>query len=181
MVCFISYYYSMDSIIAFFNHPFFIVVWWVSTVGLILGVLIKIIFRFFGITPIIVRLWKALSDRKIAVFASDKTYNDLRDTILDSNIFKEKQIEQIRENCLEKAKKHSLYLVDRSSFADKIYEIYSLRKDEQTAIIIYALPRVIPEETLKDIANRSNTVIVNAKGRLLNDLFTSLITTKYDS
>ena len=63
----------MNAVISFFNHPFFIVVWWVSTVVLILGVLIKIIFRFFGITPIIVRLWKALSDRKIAVFASDKT------------------------------------------------------------------------------------------------------------
>lgn len=171
----------MDFIISFFNHPFFIVVWWVSTVVLVITILLKIIFWFFGITPIIVRLWKALSGRKIAIFASDKAYNDLKDTILDSSIFKEKQIEQIRENCLEKAKKHSLYLVDRSSFADKIYEIYSLRKDEQTAIIIYALPRVIPEETLKDIANRSNTVIVNAKGRLLNDLFTSLITTKYDS
>lgn len=171
----------MDSIISFFNHPFFILVWWVSTVVLIWGVLLKIIFRFFGITPIVVRLWKALWGRNVAIFASDTAYNELKDTILDSKIFKKNQIEQIRENGLEKAKKHSLYLVDRSSFADKIYEIYSLRKDEQTAIIIYALPRAIPEEILKDIANRSNTVIVNAKGRLLNDLFTSLITTKYDS
>lgn len=171
----------MDSIISFFNHPFFILVWWVSTVVLIWGVLLKIIFRFFGITPIVVRLWKALWGRNVAIFASDAAYNELKDTILDSKIFKEKQIEQIRENGLEKAKKHSLYLVDRSSFADKIYEIYSLRKDEQTAIIIYALPGDIPPETMKDISNRSNTVIVNAKGRLLNDLFTSLITTKYDS
>ena len=33
---------------------------------------------------------------------------------------------------------------------------------------------------MNDIANRPNTVVVNFRGRLLNDILTSLITTSYD-
>lgn len=46
--------------------------------------------------------------------------------------------------------------------------------------MIYAKPASIPHEKMSDIANRANTVVVNFRGRLLNDVLTSLITTSYD-
>jgi hypothetical protein len=46
--------------------------------------------------------------------------------------------------------------------------------------VIYAKPASIPPDKMDNIANRSNTVVVNFRGRLLNDILTSLITTSYD-
>lgn len=77
-------------------------------------------------------------------------------------------------------KDETIFLVDWETFGDKIEQIFSARKNHQTAIVIYAKPASIPQEKMSDIANRANTVVVNFRGRLLNDILTSLITTSYD-
>ena len=56
----------------------------------------------------------------------------------------------------------------------------SSRKDQNTAVIIFAKPGSVPNEKMAEIGNRSNTVVVNFKGRLLNDILNSLITTSFD-
>jgi hypothetical protein len=74
----------------------------------------------------------------------------------------------------------TIFLVDWESFGDKIDQVFSARKNHQTAIVIFAKPASIPNEKMADIANRANTVVVNFRGRLLNDILTTLITTSYE-
>jgi hypothetical protein len=51
-----------------------------------------------------------------------------------------------------------------------------------TALIVYSPQGAdkIDQASLKKIDNEPNSVIVNFRGRLLNDIFTSVITTSYD-
>lgn len=170
----------INSISNFFNHPFFIIVGGLTVTFSILYFLYKIICIIFGITPIILRLGTALWKRKIAIFGSDEAFTNLKDSLVDSKVFKEKNIINIKSNNLDKAKDETIFIVDWESFGDDIEQVFSCRGNHQTPIVIYAKPQTIPPTTMIDIGNRANTVVVNFRGRLLNDVLTSLITTSYD-
>jgi hypothetical protein len=170
----------MEAIINFFDHPFFIVIGGITTTFLLFGIFYKIVSWFFGITPIIFRLGIALWKREIAIFGSLEVFDSLKSSLIDSKIFKEKNIVHIKKENTEKAKDKTIFLVDWETFGEEIETVFNARKDHQTAIIIYAKPQSIPNEKMTIIANRPNTVVVNFRGRLLNDILTSLITTSYD-
>ncbi len=170
----------MDSIITFFNHPFFILVGGVTVTLGILGFIYKLICWIFGITPIVFRLGVALWKRRVAIFGSLEIFESLRASLTDSKIFKEKNIVHIKLDNIDKAKDETIFLVDWETFGDKIEQVFSARKNHQTAVVIYAKPASIPHEKMNDIANRANTVVVNFRGRLLNDILASLVTTSYD-
>jgi hypothetical protein len=55
-------------------------------------------------------------------------------------------------------------------------------KKTSTPLIIYSPQGTdkINQDSLEKINNEPNSVIVNFRGRLLNDIFTSVITTSYD-
>lgn len=170
----------LNQITNFYNHPFFIIIGGLTVTLTFLGILYKVVCWFFGITPTVFRLGIALWKRKIAIFGTTEAYTSLKGSLVDSNIFKEKNIIQITTDNVDKAKDHTVFLVDWESYGDKIEQVFLARKNHQTAIVIYAKPASIPQEKMSDIANRSNTVVVNFRGRLLNDILTSLITTSYD-
>lgn len=169
-----------SQITSFFNHPFFIIIGGLTVTLSLIGLLYAIICWFFGITPIIFRLGMALWDRKVAIFASLDNFENLKESLVDSSIFQENNIVHIKINNLDKAKNETIFLVDWETFGEKIIDVFATRKNHQTAIIIYAKPGSIPQEVMNDIANRTNTVVVNFKGRLLNDILTSLVTTTYE-
>lgn len=171
----------ISGVVSFFNHPFFIVVGGLTTTLVILGIFYKILFIFFGITPVVFRLGVALWKRKIAVFATTEAYSSLFTSIKDSRIFNSGNIEMIPKNNIDKAKNFTVILVDWESCGDKINQIFSARKNDQTPILIYAKPGSIPQNQMEKIANRTNTIVVNFRGRLINDILTSLITTSYES
>lgn len=161
----------------FFNHPFFIIVGGLTVTITILAILYRLICLTLGITPIIFRLGIALWRRKVAIFGNDEIYNSLRSTLIESKLFKSKNIVHIALNNIDKAKDETIFLIDWQTAESSINEIFSARKNHNTAIVIYAKPASIPNEKMSDIANRPNTVVVNFRGRLLNDILTSLITT----
>lgn len=167
--------------VEFFNHPFFIIVGGITVIVSMVGILYGIITWVLGITPVVFRLGIALRKRKVAIFASNDSYNSLRNTLLDSKIFNANNIIPITDDNIDKAKDETIFLVDWKTFSSKIETVFSARRNHQTTIVIYAEPASIPQEIMKDIANRANTVVVNFRGRLLNDILTSLITTSYDS
>ena len=134
----------------------------------------------FGVTPIVFRLGVAFWQRKVAIFGSAEVFESLKNSLIDSNIFKQKNIIHISPDNIDKAKDETIFLVDWETFGDKIEQVFSARKNHQTAMVIYAKLASIPQEKMSDIANRGNTVVVNFRGRLLNDILTSLITTSYD-
>jgi len=167
-------------ITSFYNHPLFIIVGGLTVTLGVLGFLYKVICWIFGITPVVFRLGVALWKRRVAVFGSVEAFESIKASLLDSKIFKEQNIINIKLDNIDKAKEETIFLVDWETFGDKIEQIFSARKNHQTAIVIYAKPASIPQEKMSDIANRANTVVVNFRGRLLNDILTSLITTSYD-
>lgn len=171
----------LQSFISFFNHPFFVVIGGVSTVLMLLGFLYTIWLILRGVLPVWYRLGMGLSKRRVAIFASDEAYNGLKSALIDSGIFNQGNISQIRRDNTDKAKDYTIFLVDWSSVQEDFEKVFSARNNHQTAVIIYCPSGVIiPQDIMSDIANRANTAVVNFRGRLLNDILTSLITTSYE-
>lgn len=170
----------LDQISKFYNHPIFIIVGGLTVTLGVLGFFYKVVCWIFGITPIILRLGIALWKRKIAIFGNVEIFESLKSLLIESKIFKEKNIVHIKSDNIDKAKDETIFLIDWETFGNKIEAVFSARKNHQTAIVIYAKPASIPPDKMSCIANRANTVVVNFRGRLLNDILTSLITTSYD-
>ncbi|MBF0555775.1 MAG: hypothetical protein HQK96_14705 [Nitrospirae bacterium] len=164
----------------FFNQPFFIIVGGFTTISTIVGFMSIIFLSIKGVLPVILKLGVGLSSRKIAIIGSETVCLNLKNTLMESKIFNEKNIDKVFLNNIDKAKDATIFLVDWTSSKDKIEQIFNARKSNQTPIIIYAESESIPRETIKDIGNRANTVVVNFRGRLLNDILTSMVTTSYE-
>ena len=90
-----------------------------------------------GISPALWRLGKGLADRKIAVFANGDDFQSLKNLLVDSKLFKERNIEQITRNEVKKAEKYSLFLAHWKSIASYLDAILSEKKDD-TALLVYA-------------------------------------------
>ncbi len=168
----------MDTITNFFNHPFFIIVGGITTIFMIVGFCYTAFLVIKGVLPVWYRLGIGLSKRQIAVFAKDE-YESLESILTDSKIFS-KTI-QIHKNDIRKAEKETIFLVHWKEFQDKIDDIMAIKKDS-TPLIIYAPTQEgrIDDENMNKINSHRNSVVVNFRGRLLNDILTSLITTSYD-
>jgi hypothetical protein len=168
------------NIVEFFNHPLIIIIGGLTVVLGLLGVLYRLVCWIVGITPITFRLGIALWKRRIAIFASQEQFTRLRQTLVDSKIFKGNNIIHIADDNIDKAKTETIFLVDWETFGRRIEQVFSARRDHHTAIVIYARPASIPQDTMMDIANRANTLVVNFRGRLLSDILTTLVTTSYE-
>lgn len=168
----------MEFIINFFNHPFFSIVGGIATIAMTAGFCYTVILVLKGVFPVWYRLGIGLSKRQIAVFAENE-YTSLESMLIDSKIFY-KTI-KINKNEIKKAEKETIFLVHWSEFKDEINEILTIKKDS-TPLIIYAPTKEgsIDNENMDKINTHRNSVVVNFRGRLLNDIFTSLITTSYE-
>jgi len=169
----------MHEIIAFFDRPFFIVLGGISTLLTIAASLFTIYLFARGIFPVWLRLGIGLSKRKIAIFAENE-YDNLKNMLVDSRIFQESNIVKIDKGSIKKAEKLTLFLVHWRSFESEIDDILRIKKDS-TALIIYAPQSegFIDKAVLEKINRERNSIVVNLRGRLLNDILVSMITTGY--
>jgi len=152
-----------------------------TTIIVVIASLVSIYQWCVGITPALMRLGKGLAVRKIALFASGDDFNSLRDLLIDSKLFNEKNIVQITKDQLRKAEQYSLFLAHWKSISSHLDSILSEKKDG-TALIIYAPQEegFISIEDIAKINRHRNVIVVNFRGRLLNDIVSSLITTSYE-
>ena len=118
-----------------------------------------------------------LSKREIAIFA-DQEYNDLKNMLVDSKLFRHKNIERITHNSIKRAEDFSLLLVHWKAFQDEMDSILSIKKDG-AALIVYAPQKegFIEKSIMDKINQERNTIVVNFRGRLLNDILVTMITT----
>ncbi len=65
-------------------------------------------------------------------------FYNLRDCLVDSKIFKNKNIIHIPSNNIDKAKDKTIFLVDWSSAENHIEKNFATRKNHQTPVAIYA-------------------------------------------
>lgn len=170
----------IQPIVDFFNHPIFIIVGGITVVFAAIGIIYRIVCIVLGISPLVFRIGKALWRRKVAIIGSAEAYSSLKECITDTDIFKKENVIHISIDNIDKAKDHTLLIVDWETSSNQIDHIFSARRNHNTAVIIFAKAGSIPHEKMSEIANKSNTVVVNFKGRLLNDILNSLITTSFD-
>lgn len=170
----------LQPIIDFFNHPFFIIVGGFSVVTATLAIVYRVLCIILGVSPLVFRIGKAVWRRKIAIVGNLESYSSLKDCITDTGLFKKNNVIHIPTENIDKVKEQSILLVDWETSNTKIDDIFLVRKNQHTAVIIYAKAGSIPQDKMVEIANKTNTVVVNFKGRLLNDILNSLITTSFE-
>jgi hypothetical protein len=170
----------IKQIIDFFNSPVIIIVGGLTVITAILGLIYRILCIILGISPLVVRIGNALWGRKIAIIGNTDSFTNLNECLTDSKIFQKKNIIHIPTTNIDKIKEFSIILIDWDSCNSSIDNIFNSRKNHNTAVIIFAKSGTIPNEKMSEIGNKANTVVVNFKGRLLNDILNSLITTSFD-
>jgi hypothetical protein len=126
------------------------------------------------------RLGNGLRGRKIAVLAKSDRYSNLRNLLVDANLFKEKNIIQISNECdLESAEKASLFLLDWQDWQESIDKVLA-KKNNNKALVIYSEPGKIDIPMMKKLQKYKHTNVVNFRNRLLGDIIMSIITINYD-
>jgi hypothetical protein len=157
----------------------------VTAVGILEGLifLIGIGYAFSlwarGILPAVLRLGNGLAKRKIAIFAKNDNLTSLKALLMDSKLFRERNIFEIaKKEDLGRAAQATVYLVFWPDWRDSVGEILDKKPDE-CALVVYAPldGGRIPEDQMKQLDGERNTAVTNFRGRLLNDIVTALITT----
>ena len=100
--------------------------------------------------------------------------------LVDSGLFQKSNVVKILKNNLKTAEKYTLFLVHWKSFESEIEKILGM-KDDSTALIVYAPQSegFIDKAVMEKINQERNSIVVNLRGRLLNDVVVSMITTGY--
>jgi hypothetical protein len=159
------------------------VVGFVTVIFAIIAFFTAIISWFFGVYPLFLRLGFARWSRKIAIVADNTNYSSLKSDLKDTGIFREKNIYPITSASLSKIKDSSLLLVHYQSFSEQeIRTILSYKKPTAGMIIYFpgfSNNNRIPDDIRDLINNEPFTITVNFRGRLLNDILTTMITTSY--
>jgi len=170
----------MEQILDFFNHPIFAIVGGLSTLIAICLFFYGIYGVFRGFLPVGIRLGKSLYNRKIAIYA-ESDFESLKSLMLDSGIFKTKNIIQIPKDSIDKGEKYTMMLVNYPEFSDEIKSILKYKNDGDS-LIVYAPQSAgrIEQKLMDKINKKRNAIVVNFRGRLLNDIVTSMITTTYE-
>lgn len=132
-----------------------------------------------GITPVLIRLGNGLSRRRIAVFAKGDMLHSLESLLHDCRLFGKANVIGIpTRGDVGKAEEATIFLVNWEDWSGDIQAVLDQKKDG-TALVVYAPPGSIPHEMMARLGNERNVAVCNFRGRLLNDLVTSMITTSY--
>jgi len=154
----------------------------VETFILIVGIVWAIVLWIRGIFPALLRLGNGLAKRKIAIFAKSENLVSLKSLLMDSKLFKEKNMIGItKKEDIGRAECATMYLVFWHDWQDEITEILNKKPDE-CALIVYAPydKGRITDDQMKNLDGKRHTAVTNFRGRLLNDIVTAMITTSYE-
>ena len=166
----------MDEIKAFFEF-----LGYASTIIVFVGFFVGLVTWFKGILPVILRLGKGLAKRKIAVFAKGDQLTSTRNLLLDSKLFDKKNLIEVTSvNDIGRVEDATVFIVFWHDWQDEIDQILAKKKDS-TALVIYAPQELgfISDEQMARINEARNATVTNFRGRLLNDIVISMITTSY--
>lgn len=154
----------------------------VSKIVVVIAALYGLYLWVRGIAPALYRLGMGLARRKIAIFAKPAVSESLRSLLVDSGLFKVSNLVSItHEGDVSKAAKATIFLVYWPDWSDRIPKILKEKRDS-TALIMYA-PQdkgPLPPDAINQLDNERNVVLCNFRGRLLNDIVASIITTSYE-
>ncbi len=170
----------MPTLISLLNNPIFGAL---GAIGILYSLVTLIATGYLwakGIIPVWWRLGIGLSKRRIAIFAEDE-FDNLKNVLVDSKLFQESNIKRIDKSSIKKAEGWTLLLVHWATFQNEIDEIMNIKKDS-CALVVYAPPNEgrVPDNVMAKINHERNSILVNFRGRLLNDILTCMITTAFE-
>lgn len=154
----------------------------VSTVIVIITAISAFVLWVRGITPALIRLGNGLAKRQIALFAKPENAESIKNLLLDSKLFKEKNIHIItKADDIGRCEQTTMYLVYYPDWQDHMDEILS-KKPDKCALIVYQPydQGRIPDDQMRKMDGKRHTAVTNFRGRLLNDIVASMITTSYE-
>ena len=155
-----------------------------TTAASILVVVATVAGWAFGIAPLMYRLGLGRWSRKISIAAEGNTYTSLKTDLIDSGVFREKNIQQISKTTLSDAKNANLMLVHYGSFTEGEIKTIIRNKKSSAGMIVYfpdfSQTNRIPDDVNKLINNEPHSVLANFRGRLINDILITLLSTSYE-
>jgi hypothetical protein len=154
----------------------------IETIVLVVGIVCGTILWFRGIFPALLRLGNGLAKRKIALFAKGDNLTSLTHLLTDSALLKPKNLIPItKRDDIGRAESATMYLVVWSDWTEDIQAIFDMKPD-RCALIVYAPYEGgrIPDDQMKMLDGKRHTAVTNFRGRLLNDIVASMITTSYE-
>jgi hypothetical protein len=157
-------------------------IWIIEGAIVVVGVGYGIFLWVRGISPALLRLGNGLARRKIAIFAQSDNFSSIKSLLMDSRLFKGKNICSItKKEDIGRAEDATMYLVFWPDWSNDIEDILS-QKPDKCALIVYAPydRGRIPDEQMKRLDGKRHTAVTNFRGRLLNDIVASMITTRYE-
>ena len=135
-----------------------------------------------------IRLGLGLQFRKIWIISPSEHLSSVKDIITDAGIFK--KVDYIPPDDLKKKNeaKHKLKRKSMLVFrypsstpeTNRLLELVLESKDKSAGLIVFSPPPpngIKPPELMTKASDTENTIVVNAKGRLLNDLLNLMMTT----
>ena len=146
----------------------------------VFGILWALISKVWGFSELLKR-FGTVSSREISIVAELSSFSSLRKDLTDTGIIREKNVKQIDKGHLSEVKDSKLLLVDYTYLTDSELSNVLRDKSSKCGLIIYAPPvsppRRLPDSVMEAVAKQPYTLLVNFRGRLVNDVLTAMMTT----
>lgn len=134
--------------------------------------------KFLGFSEFLKR-FGSLRSRKMAIVADSDAFTLLSTDLTNAKIIRSENIRQIDTGHLDTVSDHRLILLHYGSVNEAQFRRILDKKQPNSGLIIYAPPPLrLPDNFMSEIRdNHPYTLVVNFRGRLVNDVLTAMMTT----
>ena len=138
---------------------------------------------FGAVAGIIKPLWRfglSISKRKIFIFAVGDIGDDIKRDLEKSGIIKAKNIEIHSSRFSAELQNATLAVIHYSSFEKEFESMLNL-KMSRCGLIVYhpEFGKRIPNDIMEKISKLQNVMVVNFRGRLVNDALATMMSTSF--
>lgn len=135
-----------------------------------------------GVFVIFKRLGLGRWYRRVLIVGASAETKSLKKDLVDSGVFREKNINEADGRNLSDVKNASLILLDYWSLTEAQVTTVLANKRKSAGLVVYSPMGKdhIPNNISQQINNEPFTTLVNMRGRLVNDLLITLMSTSYD-
>lgn len=160
---------------------FFEIVGIITTTVTIFGGIALFLGWLSGVFLVMKRLGLGRWYRKILIVSTNDGGQTLKKDLVDSGVFREKNITIANDNNLADIKDGDLILYDYWKLPECINDVLR-NKQKGAGLIVYssANKQSVPGDVVEMVNKEPFTVLVNMRGRLVNDILITLMSTSYD-
>lgn len=160
---------------------FFEIVGMITTSVMIISGVMLFFGWFFGILLVMKRLGLGRWYRKALIVSTNDGGQNLKKDLVDSGVFREKNITIANDSNLADIKESSLILYDYWKLPECINDVLR-NKQKGAGLVVYspANNKRMSPDVVEMVNKEPFTVLVNMRGRLVNDMLVTLMSTSYD-